>query len=320
MNLTFDETANLISTFNSWYLLEHDSYLNSQWSENRFTMEIPGFRADALSDEVIQNLKDYTDFFNPKEDSFHISFVFEACDHQAREIFDALSPVLDKAHGKKILITNTMEFTQTDIYNDPEVIRLKNEIHELAEKHGAETIPEKEKEKEKTPGENIYKLSLEGIIENNGEISSVAVLFQDGPFPSFELFSEASRLFSTIKYNFEPPKGVAGTNPFECRDEEEAKNASRLLGETTDFRPRLARENILETGASPEELAAVITYLRYKDSFSLFANPDSSYLQLKRKADILATRQSLHRSCQMLLFLLLGVATVLYLWLTHKGK
>ena len=35
MNLNIDEITNLLNTWNSWYLLEHDSYLASEWSGKR---------------------------------------------------------------------------------------------------------------------------------------------------------------------------------------------------------------------------------------------------------------------------------------------
>lgn len=317
MKLTINEIVSLLETWNSWYLLQHDDYLKSEYSDNQVRITISPFEGDELEQAIVDDLRSYTDEVHLEED-FEIEFFFAAWEHQSDEIFKAIKPVLDLAQGSNIEIINRMKFTETDLPDEEEIsgmldTEIQRQIQKYREESG-EGIVLKTGDEEKPPPEKIYnEIKIRGIIQHD-HIEIEEILHNNEPFPDISTFLEASRLYETIKQNFEPPSGVAGTSPFACNDEQEAAMVSLFLGSSTDFRPRIVQGNTIMTGASPEELATVVSFVRYRDQLSLFRNPYQQHLRYKRKKQIKSTRKMLFRSCSCFIAVVISALILLIWW------
>lgn len=304
MNLTFDETVSFIHTWNSWYLIQHDGYLHSEWSSNGVEIAISPPPPGGIPEEVMNDLKDYTDDVEAGSGRFFIAFGFSACDHQAKEIFQALEPILNASARSAIEIVNFMQFNVTGLPASGESSDGENGTGEASP---APLPPRKE-------------LVMKGII-GEGCIDGLEIWHGGEDFSGAGLFLQASRLFAQIERDFKHPKGIADTNPYQCESEEEAEEVSRILGEATDFRPRLVRKSVIETGATPEELAAAVSFVRHREMFDLFPNPAGETLREKRRKDIQEARESLHRSCSVVTFVgIASLTALLWWWMKHGGK
>ena len=137
VKLSIHEIIYLLKTWNSWYLIEHDNYLKSDFSENEVKIEIIPFKMDSLDESIINDLTEYTDGFDLKKpDAFSITFLFSAWEHQSDEIFAAIRPVIEKSEGAKISIVNSMYFTEKDLPEREDVLKnldpkIKEEIEKL---------------------------------------------------------------------------------------------------------------------------------------------------------------------------------------------
>jgi hypothetical protein len=116
MQLTYDEITYLLKTWNSWYLIEHDSYLKSEFSENGVRIKISPFDPGKIPENVLEDLREYTDHLEIDEpEEFAIDFFFPAWEHQPDEIINALKPVLEMASGAQIEIRNFMDFLEENV-------------------------------------------------------------------------------------------------------------------------------------------------------------------------------------------------------------
>lgn len=307
MNLTIDEIANFLDTWNSWYLISHDGYLKSESSENGVEIEINPIETDKIDAEVISDLREYTDHLDVSQKGrFKISFLFAAYEHQAEEILRSIRPVMEMAEYSSIEIKNSMEFI------DKDTLKMA--------KAKAEAKNEKESDAPSPEPLLRHEVIMRGEIQKDSVVKMEEILFNGESFPKLDTFMEASRLYDTVKRNYDPPASMSDMHPFECKGEEEAGDVSKILGDCTDFRQRLVRGNVIETAAMPEELAAVVSYTRYEEEFDLFPNPYADFIRERRSADILAARQSLYRSCTMFMTILFMGMAVLLWFLMKKGK
>lgn len=294
--------------------------MQSEWSENAVSIRIEPMEADKIDEDVIADLDDYTDYQDLDEEGvYKIEFVFSAFDHQSGEIFKAVRPVIDLAEGSEIVIKNRMDFIAGDILD--EVNAAGGEIEQgESEESTEDNASQKCRDKaagEKNVPHGCNEVVIRGTIGRNG-IEIDEILHNDEPFPNLDEFLEASRLYETIEMNFEIPAGVTDIQPLECNNEEEALEVNRVLKETTDFRPRMVKGKVLETGAMPDELAGAMSVVRYREKIKLFDNPDIEQLRVKRRQEIVNARGSLYRSCLMFFIAAMAALAMLVLWLLRK--
>lgn len=327
MQLKYDEMANFLKAWNAWYLIEHDSYLKSEFSENGVRIRIYPFDPKKIPENIIEDLRDYTDHLEIDEpDEFAINFFFPAWEHQPTEIIDALKPVFEIAGGANIEIKNFMNFLEENIPdaedvnrpNGPPGVEETNNKKEEDFPAGAELGEQKGDEKRSGLRNEVMAKGVLSL-ENEGVIEGIEILHNGLPIPDIQLFLEAARLYETIEKDFKPPKGVADASPYQCADEKEAIEVNNILALTTDFRVRLTRGAFLDTSAHPEELAAAVIYARYKDRLRLFENPYVDHLREKRSEATAAARESLRKSCSCMMIGIIAAMALLFWWLSHRG-
>ena len=364
MHLTPNEIVYLLKTWNGWYLTSHDEYLNSNFSDNELSITIEPFQTDKISEEVEDDLRDYTDDIDLQDPNrFKIGFLFSAKDQQPDIVFKSLKPIFEKAVGSKIEISNTMKFIELDLPEESEVTdqvdktikeaidkykalnppendepeELKEEDREKentlkdneADKDEADSSEDEEKEQaddveesseEDTPDDEVLRNSIliSGIIDND-YIDIDKILHNGEEFENLDLFREAARVYETVDRNFKEPEKHGDMNPYECADESEAAQVSLFLGTTTDHRPQSVEGTTLYTGAYPEELAAIISYVRYKKVFKLFSNPYIERLRAKRKMSKAMVQKFYRQSCSCIM---LAMMTILFLilWFILSSK
>ncbi len=343
MHLTVNEIIYLLKTWNSWYLVSHDENINSEFSDNETTIVVAPFDVTKINEELEEDLKDYTDdldLSNP--DVFKISFLFSAKDHQPDQIFKALKPVLEKAAGSTIKIVNRMEFVEMDLPDESLIHEQMDEkIREAINKYKGlgneekiegnekdlpgETVTEDINEKVESSEEqqdeiskNFNEIILTGIIQK--EYIEVEMLLHNGSaFESQELFLEAARLYETVDRNFKEPESREEINPYDCADESEAALVGLYLGTTTEYRPQRIDGKTIYCGAYPEELASIISYVRYKNKFNLFSNPFIERLRLKKKMSKAVAHKIYRQACSCIMFAMI-VILFLLLWWIASGK
>jgi hypothetical protein len=344
MHLTINEIVYLIKIWNSWYLLEHDSNLNSHHSENGMDISISPIETTAISPETIEDLKSYTENINLEEtDKFKIDFLFMAADHQPEEIFDALKPVINKALDSEVNIVNFMDFIETNLPPEENLDKDSSKLlTEYREKSAEETEDKDEQEteiifednneeqevatqdvNEKNKVEELEKLhnelKIKGIIRRE-YIEVTEILHNDRPFPDLNLFLEASRLYETIERNTEEQFEENKENTFQCSSPEEARMVEVYLATTTDLPPKIVDSSLIETLASPEDLATVVTYVRYNGTFKLFNNPYLGRLRHKRKEQAQAMRKMVMRSCSCFMYIILFAIMLFIWWLLFRNQ
>lgn len=149
------------------------------------------------------------------------------------------------------------------------------------------------------PSLPVNKLTIRGKIHSQ-YIDVESILHNDEPFPEIDLFLEASRLFDTIKRSIEELKTEEVREyPFECANEEECSLVKLFLG-TASHRRHSQNENILTTDALPEELAGVVTYIRYRKKFNLFNNPFLKGLRIKKRSNSRSRAKLILKACSCL--------------------
>jgi hypothetical protein len=361
MHLTINEIVYLIKTWNSWYLVEHDSNLNSHFSENGMKVAISPFDVKNIPGEVIGDLKSYTeniDMETPGE--FRIDFLFLASDHQPGEICEALKPVLNLAVDSECTLLNFMDFIETDLPReqdeedefDAKTRELLKEYREKAKQQAEngnspeepgeeeseelvsvegldeesetedEETEDEETEDEETDGDvkKLHnELTIKGIIRRE-YVEVTEVLHNGKPLENLPLFLEASRLFETIERNFHDEYEENKENTFQCSSPEEARMVEVYLATSTDLPPKVVDDSIIQTLASPEDLAAVVTYVRYKQEFQLFQNPYLNRLRLKRKEQVRMMREMMTRSCSCLMYAVLLLVLFVLGWLIFRAR
>ena len=345
MHLTVNEIIYLLKTWNSWYLVSHDENINSEHSDNETTIVITPFDVTKINEELEEDLKDYTDDLDLSDpNTFRISFLFSAKDHQPDQIFKSLKAVMEKAVGSTITITNIMEFIETDLPDESllheqmdERIReainkykgmSKEEAEKDADESGAtgETRSEQQNEdsalSEESSDEQIKvqnEIVISGIIHK--EYIEVENLLHNGKeFESPNLILEAARLYETVDRNFKEPETREEINPYDCADESEAALVGLYLGTTTEFRPQRIDGKTIYSGAYPEELASIISYVRYKNQFDLFFNPYLERLRLKKKMRKAMAHKIYGQACSCIAFAVILILALLVLWVIFGKK
>ncbi|MFP4498344.1 MAG: hypothetical protein ACLFQV_09060 [Vulcanimicrobiota bacterium] len=329
MKLTKNEIVYILKTWNAFYLLNHDANLNSDASENITQITITPCRTEIIREEVIEDLKSYTDYVDIKDNEFSIKFIFTASEHQPSEIFEAMKPVMEICEHSQITIKNSMEFIAGGLPSKEEVFEGFGEkvIDELDKLEDEKKVNKPEINSDIDPWGTPQQLHNELLIE--GKISPEGIeinTFQHNhlPFEEIETFLEASRLYETIERNFQAGGSPMQTSPFQCASEEEAAMVSLYLGTATDLRARIVKGAVIETGATPEELASIVTIIRYQKKIQLFSNPYIERVRYKRKKESTQERKMLSKTlqttCSCLVFgLILAVIAILWV-VTGKGK
>lgn len=351
MHLTLKEIASLLKTWNGWYLISHDELLQSEYSDNKMQITINPCPVEKIPDEVMGDLENYTDYLHKDEPGvFGIDFVFSACEHQPDLVLKALKPVIDLSVDGEINIVNSMEFIEEGLPSEEEVDeeldeRVKEVIRKYKDKpqeegdsagEGAspdsdrENEESKEDEPESTNDEddfstgkdssNINKIEIRGIIKGD-HIQVEEILHNNHPLEDVEHLIEASRLFDTVEMNFPEPDGVTKTSAYECNGETEAEQVKMYLATCSDYRLSKVEGSLLNTAASPEELASVISYVRYKDRFKLFSNPHLKKIRHMKAKQRMKTLDFYKKSCSCLFFGFIVILILIY-WLiiTMKNK
>lgn len=336
MHLTVNEIIYLLKTWNSWYLVSHDENINSEFSDNETTIVIEPFDVTKINEELEEDLKDYTDDLDLSDPHiFRISFLFSAKDHQPDQIFKSLKPIMEKAVGSTIKITNRMEFIETDLPDESLLHEQMDErIREAINKY--KDLKEEEKKAEESAGEGdetdetvgekpdenakiFNEIIINGIIRKD-YIEVETLLHNEYEFESPDLFLEAARLYETVDRNFKEPESREEINPYDCADESEAALVGLYLGTTTEYRPQRIDGKTIYSGAYPDELASIISFLRYKNKFNLFSNPYIERLRLKKKMNK-AKAQKIHwQACSCIMFALVLILCLLLWWVIFGRK
>lgn len=350
MHLTVNEIIYLLKTWNSWYLVSHDENINSEYSDNETAITISPFDVSKITDEIREDLLDYTDdldLTNP--DMFKVSFLFSAKDHQPDQIFKAIRAILEKSIGSTIKIINKMEFIETDLPDESllheqmderireainkykgkkkeeetkaESIETSSEGKEANLYSSEEAGDEKSELQEQITGEpvKIYnELFIRGIIQKD-YIEVEELLHNEQELDSPNLLLEAARLYETVDRNFKEPDSREEINPYDCADESEAALVGLYLGTTTEYRPQRIDGKTIYSGAYPEELASIISFVRYKNRFKLFFNPYIERLRLKKKMSKAMAHKIYRQACSCIMFAMM-VILFLLLWWIFTGK
>jgi hypothetical protein len=362
MHLTVNEIVNVIKCWDSWYLLQHDHDLLSRYSENTLEITIKPFDISKLSEQLLEDLKTYTDMvFTDVPEEFRIKFVFPAYEYQPEEIFTSIKPVIGQAVKSKITINNIMNFLETDLPVEDELLtdmgtevlkevkKRKDEKNEIIASGGAitpqvlqenkedekeELLPESIKQEDVQQDEEIKKeneeespgvvkplhneMTITGIIQNE-YIEIDEINHNSQPFPDFSIFLEASRLFETVERNFsEESVEQGGIRKFNCVDANEAAMVSLELGTSSPFHPKITEGSIVETDAPAEDLAAVVSFIRYQKQFKLFSNPYEKRLNVKKKKQAQAMKALVGQACSCSILIMLIVMILILWWLMPK--
>ncbi|MCE1245172.1 MAG: hypothetical protein LWY06_00860 [Firmicutes bacterium] len=343
MHLTINEISHLLDTWNGWYLLSHDENFLSSHSDNEVKIIISPFDSKKIDEKTKNDLIDYTDSVKFEDGIFEIDFTFSAYEHQTSDILKALKPVMEKSQGSKLEIINAMRFTEEDLPEEeaPEKQlddNMKSEIkkflnkqkspdEEKAEKEGKPDVQEEKKEKEEIneseTQENkdddaptvppLNSICLQGII-NTDYIDISEILHNDKPMEKQELFLEASRLYETIERSLNSGKPEDGQYRYECLDESEAALTSLYLGTSLDFGKTDYAGKQIKCVCMPEEIAAAVSFIRYRNEFQLFNNPFLKRLKARKKRAKEIHRELLKKSCSCLLFSF-SILLFVLLWL-----
>ncbi len=337
VRLTVNEISYLLKTWNSFYLIEHDCFLDSEMSENGMDISISPFRCEDIPQPVLEDLKDYTDDVFLEEDRFKINFLFSAWDHQPDMVLKALKPVLNLAEGSKVEIINYMDFIEKDLpevedeetEKDPTLLssdpqkacskywRKEKDAEDTKEEPSS--TPPKEELKNKGEVSPLHnEIRIEGVWkDDNLEVEKIT---HNGKEIDIPMLLEASRLYETIERNHTTPTSPTQTFPFKCSDENEAKLASLLMGMVTRYKIKTIDGAILNSNASGEELASIITYIRYGGKLKLFFNPYWRRVIKKRKEEIQETHKILQKSCSLFFFGFMALLLLIIWWLSRRGK
>jgi hypothetical protein len=331
MHLTQNEIVSVINTWNEWYLLSHDENLLSEHSDSEVKIFVNPFDKKRLTEETMHDLKEYTDRINYTNNSFEINFTFSAMDHQASDIFKALKPVLEKSIGSEIEITNAMRFIEKGLppesddesnLNEELKAELKKYLDKQKEQKDDQTNdPDSSEETGKAEQEEMPYNSLEikGTIKTD-YIDIKEILHNNKTFDKIEIFLEASRLFETIERNHSEDQAATGKTDFECHDEAEAALASLHLGKTLDFGKAEYSGKLLKCSCLAEELAGIITFVRYRNDFELFSNPLLKRLKDRNKRAKEAQRALMKKSCSCFLYIFAILLFILLWMLFNKPK
>jgi len=331
MHLTINEISVLIDTWNGWYLLSHDEKLLSDHSENKIRIIITPFSSKFMTEEIKKDLLDYTDDLKYEDGRFEIGFNFEASEHQTEDILKAIKPILEKTEGSEFEYINAMKFTEENLpEEDAKDSQLNENIRNEIEKYIQMQKQEKKAEDTDNPktGEEpdnaqekavdipmpYNSIIIKGKI-NNDYIDINEILHNDLPIEQQEVFLEASRLYETVLRNFDTEKSNDNQLSFECTDEAESALASLHLGTCLDFGKVEYKGKVVKCACLPEELAAVISFVRYRKQFSLFDNPLLGRLKARKKRLKEAQKALVKKSCSCLLFAFSIFLFMVFIWL-----
>jgi len=223
---------------------------------------------------------------------------------------------VDKVDDEDYEVDGDDDADQVDNEEEREIIGVPDDDDE--ERHTEDEL-ENMQSTELTPDSLPFnEIVVSGKISAN-YIEVEEITFNDEPFPDPDIFLEAARLFETVDRNFKAPESSKDLNPYECASESEAALVSLYLGTAADSRPQELDERTIKTGVQPEELAATISFVRYRETFHLFNNPLIKRLRMKRKVRKEMVRSLYRKACSCLFYAIL-IIFFLLMWLLLSQK
>lgn len=348
MHLTINEIVYLLHTWNGWYLVAHDENLHSDHSENHVRITISPYDNSKISDDVIDDLETYTDdvdFDDP--DKFQIGFLFTAAEHQANEIFNSMKLVIEGGVGSDIEINNTMKFVEEDLPPETDIEESLDHKTKDALKEYRERIKDKEEEEDETGEEKngddedseveqdedddddddeISEMELpqnELIIRGTitREFIDISEILHNGEtFPDLETFLEAARLYETVDRNFQEPESEKEMSTYECADDSEAAVVNLFISTMSGHGRCKIDNKTIKTNTTAEELATVISYIRYREKMKIFNNPFIKRLRAKKNVQKKMMRQMSLKFCSCFFYALAIVLLLVFYFIWSKKK
>ncbi|MCD4783510.1 MAG: hypothetical protein K8T10_06730 [Candidatus Eremiobacteraeota bacterium] len=189
--------------------------------------------------------------------------------------------------------------------------------HDEAEEEDRDEDEDEDKISEIELPEN--ELIIRGTITR--EFIDVKEILHNGEvFPDLEIFLEAARLYETVARNFQEPESKKEMGTYECADDSEAAVVSLFVSTMSEHGSCKVDKKTIRTNTTAEELATVISYIRYREKMKMFKNPLVNRLRAKKNMQKNMMRKMSLKFCSCMFYALAIVLLIVFYFYWIKKK